>query len=81
MNMNITISNVQNADEIGKFTPVSGEWTLHCDSDDRSRDGVEQSVCNWIDVDFALDVEIFHADGRAITGDIPSNGTFVAVRR
>lgn len=81
MNMNITITNVTNANQLDEFNPVSGEWSLHCDSDDRSREGVEQSVRNWMDASYPVDVEVFHADGRAIGGDLPSNGTFVAVRR
>jgi len=81
-NMNITITNVRNANELDGFNPVSGEWSLHCDrSEDRSEDGVAQSVRNYMDASYEIDVQVFHADGRAITGDLPANGTFVAIRR
>jgi len=79
-NMNITISDVQNANLLGEFHPVSGEWSLHCDSEDRSKEGVEQAVRNWMDSSYPVHVEVYHADGRAIGGDLPSDGTFVAIR-
>lgn len=80
MNMNIDIRNVRNANELDAFNVVSGEWELHCLSDDRSEAGVIESVRNYMDAVFPVEVRVFHADGRAITGDMPSHGTFVAVR-
>lgn len=80
MNMNINIYAVENANELETYNPVSGKWSLHVDSEDRSVEGIEQSVRNYMDADFKISVQVFHADGRAITGDVPSEGTFVAVR-
>lgn len=80
-NMNITISNVKNAIDLDQYLPVEGEWSLHCDSDDRSEEGIAQSVRNWMDAAYATDVTIYHLDGRAIQGDVPDRGTFLAIRR
>lgn len=80
MNMNITITNVSNADELEQFTPVDGQWFLDGSSEDRSRDGIEQSVRNYMDADFEIDVNLFQMDGREITGDMPSEGAFIATR-
>jgi hypothetical protein len=81
MNMNITITNVKNANELDSFAPVDGQWFLDGSSDDRSRDGVENSVRNYMDAEYAIRVQIFHMDGREITGDIPASGTFLATRQ
>jgi hypothetical protein len=78
--MNITIHSVRNAIDLPERVPVDGKWTLHCLSDDRTREGVEDSVRNWMDADFEIRVSIYHADGREITGDMPAEGTFVATR-
>ena len=78
--MQITIRNVKNANELTEFIPVSGEWFLDGDSEDRSIEGIEQSVRNYMDAEFPIRVSVFHADGRKITGDTPSEGTFIATR-
>lgn len=80
MNMNITIHDVKNAEELDQFVPVEGRWRLDGSSEDRSAEGVEQSVVNWMDADYKLSVKLFHADGREITGDMPSEGQFLATR-
>lgn len=80
MNKNITISNVKNSNEVADFQPVIGEWSLHCDSDDRSAELVKQSIRNYFDVDFKMEVEIYHANGFRINSDTPSEGRFVAIR-
>lgn len=79
--MNITITNVKNANELDSFVPVEGQWFLDGDSEDLSFEGVEQSVRNYMDADYLIDVQVFHADGHAITGDMPGEGTFLATRR
>lgn len=81
MNMNITITNVKNANELDSFVPAEGQWFLAGDSDDRSWDGVVQSVRNYMDAEYAIEVKIFHADGREITSEIPSEGIFIATRK
>lgn len=78
--MNITITNVKNANELSGFVPVEGAWILDESSDDRDRDGIEQSVCNYMDADYAIKVTLYHSDGREITGDLPSEGVFLAIR-
>lgn len=78
--MNITITNVKNANELDEFVPVEGCWILDGSSDDRDAAGVEQSVRNYMDADYAIKVDLYHSDGRKITGDLPSEGTFLAVR-
>jgi len=78
--MKITIQNVANAEDLSKFDPVSGEWFLHIDSEDRSIESVMEAVINWMDAGYQIDVRVFHADGREITSDNPSEGTFLATR-
>lgn len=79
-NMNITITDVKNANELDSFVPVEGRWILDEFSEDRSLDGIMQSVRNYMDADYGIKVELFHLDGRAITGDMPSEGAFLATR-
>ena len=81
MSMNITIRNVDNADELDNFIPVSGRWFLDGDSEDRSIESLMEAVINWMDADYQIDVRVFHADGREVTSDIPSEGTFLATRK
>lgn len=63
-----------------KFTPISGSWSyLRPTGADKFE----------IEMEIALDlerkhggqfgVEIFHANGRAIMGDCPANGTLLAI--
>ena len=78
--MKITIQNVANASDLSKFDPVSGEWFLHIDLEDRSIESVMEAVINWMDAGYQIDVRVFHADGREITNDNPSEGTFLATR-
>lgn len=80
MNMNITITNVKNANQLDAFIPVEGEWVMDGSSDDRSESGIEQAVKNYMDADYKINVLIYHADGRAITGDMPASGAFLATR-
>ncbi len=81
MSMNITIRNVANAEELALFNPVSGQWFLDGDSEDRSIESIVEAVINWMDADYQIDVRVFHADGREITSDTPSEGTFLATRK
>ena len=81
MSMNIAIRNVANADELDSFNPVSGKWFLDGDSEDRSIESIVEAVINWMDADYQIDVRVFHADGREITSDTPSEGTFLATRK
>lgn len=80
MNMQITIHEVKNANELDAFVPVEGRWRIDGSSDDRSPEGVEQSITNWMDASYPIRVSLFHANGHAITGDFPSEGSFLALR-
>lgn len=77
--MEITIT-AENSSELDLFVPVTGRWFLACDSEDRCFDSVVESIRNWMDCP-NLDVQLFHADGRAITSELPSEGTFLATKR
>lgn len=83
--MNITITDIKSpgnlTEDLSGFVPVEGRWIIGGDSESRSRDGVEQSVRNYMDVEYPIRVSVFHADGREIIGDLPSEGTFLAVRQ
>lgn len=79
-NMNITIINVKNADELDSFVPVDGQWSAD-DYEGVTMESVEQSVCNYMDVDYPLEVQVFHKNGHAITGDMPLDGAFLVTRK
>lgn len=76
--MNIYIT-AENAAALPGFEPVSGTWRIDGDRPESLSD-VEVSVRNWMDADFKIEVRVYHADGRVITGDVPSEGTYLATR-
>ena len=78
--MNITIK-AKNAVELEDFVPVSGTWSITHKQDEDSVYDVEESVINWMDSNYSIDVMVFHVDGRKINGDLPSEGTFLAIRK
>ena len=79
--MNITITNVKNANELDQFTPVEGEWFIEYPDHGEAREqDIVESVKNYMDADYPMNVQIFHANGRAITSELPANGTFLATR-
>jgi hypothetical protein len=78
--MNITISNVKNANELDAFIPVEG-WWFAADEPDRNDDSIQQAVRNYMDASYNIGVQLFTAEGHAILGDLPSAGTFLATRK
>lgn len=77
-----TVSMVVTSGTVGGYGPLSGTWRIG---------GVGEREKAWLlgevsaalardGVDYAVEVEFFHADGRAITDELPANGTWVAVR-
>ena len=78
--MNITIKE-KNAVELEDFVPVSGTWSITHKQDEDSVYDVLESIVNWMDTSYAIDVRVFHADGRKINDDLPWEGTFLAVRK
>lgn len=80
MTKRIDIFNVKNAENLDQFIPVEGQWSVDGDSGDRSWDDVAEAVRNWMDADYKIEVRLFHADGREITGELPAAGTFLATR-
>jgi len=79
--MNITITNIDNASALDSFVPVAGEWILDGESESRERGDIEQSVRNYLDADYPIDVKIYDARGHEILDDMPVTGTFIAVRK
>lgn len=80
--MNITINNIKNANELDAFVPVEGQWVFDGTSDEGlTTEAVEQSVRNYMDAAYPIDVQVFHGNGHAIVGDMPTSGTFVATRK
>lgn len=79
--MNITIT-AKNADDLDNFTPVEGTWKIDgfTPEDENTVQDVEESVRNWADAPYKIDVLVFGEGGRAITGDLPDHGTFLATR-
>jgi hypothetical protein len=82
--MDITILDVKNAMDLDGFTPVEGNWFIEADEDlpqyGYSLVDIEDSVRNYMDADFEIDVQIFTLDGRQINGDTPFHGSFLATR-
>ena len=78
----ITITNVKNANELDKFVPVEGAWSVAadyravCDPDD-----IAQAVQNYMAAEYKIRVKVFTESGREITGDMPACGTFLATRK
>ena len=78
--MDITID-AKNANELDSFIPVEGQWFIGGDHNENTVEDVIETVINWMDADYKIDVQVFHLDGRHITGDLPSEGTFLATRK
>jgi len=78
--MNITIK-AKNAVELEDFVPVTGTWIITDKQDEDSIYDVEASIVNWMDSSYSIDVMVFHADGREISGDLPWEGTFLVIRK
>jgi hypothetical protein len=78
--MNITIK-AKNAVELDEFIPVTGKWSIIDKQEKDSIYDVEASIVNWMGASYAIDVMIFQVDGRKINGDLPWEGTFLAVRK
>jgi len=78
--MNITIK-AKNAVELEDFVPVTGTWNITDKQDEDSIYDVQESIVNWMDTSYSIDVMVFHADGREISGDLPWEGTFLVNRK
>jgi len=78
--MNITIK-AKNAVELDEFIPVTGKWSITDKQEKDSIYDVEESIVNWMDSNYSIDVMVFHVDGTKINGDLPWEGTFLAVRK
>lgn len=81
--MIVSIDRVKNCVGLENFEPVEGHWSvydLYSEHEDKSMIDIEESVQNYMDADFRIRVSVFHLDGRAITGDVPSEGLFLAIR-
>ena len=66
----------------GGWNPMSGDW--HAGRGERIKPVVLAAISaalSAVGVDYPVDVEVFHADGRAITDELPASGTWVATRR
>jgi hypothetical protein len=82
MSLNLRITNVKNANDLDSFVPVEGRWVFDGLSDDGLKmEDVEESVRNYMDADYPITVQVFAANGHAITGDMPSSGTFISTRK
>jgi hypothetical protein len=66
----------------GGWDPISGDW--HAGRGERIKPVVLAAInaaLSAYGVDYAVEVECYHADGREITDEIPASGTWVATRR
>lgn len=78
--MNIAIK-ADNAVELDQFIPVSGNWSIDGKTDNDTIQDVQQSIVNWMNADYVIEVKIYHVNGKSIVGDLPNEGTFVALRK
>ena len=65
----------------GGWDPMSGDW--NAGRGERIKPVVLAAINTALavaGVDYQMDVELFHADGREITDDLPASGTWVATR-
>lgn len=67
---------------VGGFDPMDGTWRVGGLGD---RDlavvlGAISSKLAELGVDYGVDVTLYHADGRSITDDLPSDGRWLALR-
>lgn len=84
MKTNITITD-KNTD-IASFNPVSGVYDLNKTSremEDVTLGDIEEAIASELSAKhgFAVKVEIFRSNGRAITDETPSAGSFLATRK
>jgi short-subunit dehydrogenase involved in D-alanine esterification of teichoic acids len=77
--MDIVIT-AKNASDLDSFIPVEGTWRVNGSRDDVTESDIVEAIANWMDSEYPTNVLIFHADGRAITSELPSEGTFIALR-
>lgn len=80
-NIQITVTYIKNADAIADFAPVEGTWDANATSEEINEavDQVEAVIAKQF-APFNVKVELFHSNGHAITGDMPTCGTFLATR-
>ena len=84
MKTNITITDSKT--NIASFEPVEGRFDINATSaemEDVSTFDVEESIAAQLTEKhgFGVKVEIFQSNGRAITSETPSAGTFLATRK
>ncbi len=78
MNIKITASN---AIELDQFIPVDGAWSIEDKQDSDSITDVKESIENWMDAIYPIEISVYRADGRQITCELPWEGTFIAIRK
>lgn len=84
--MNITIMNTTFdaatlTEALEGFHVISGRWDVDGRTDDTSVFDVADGIRAALGATEAVEVEVYHANGTAIDGDLPSDGHFVAQRR
>ncbi len=79
--MQIDIKNTKHLSDLSEFEPVEGKWFRD------KNDGLEVQFTDVISAiktilqsEHEIIVGVFHADGRLICGDLPSEGQWVATR-
>ena len=77
--MNIAICATENS-QLEDYVPFPGTWRLMDDRDKYNVFDIEQAIIQWLNVYYPVSVEIFDEGGRQINGDLPWEGTFLAVR-
>jgi hypothetical protein len=78
----VTVLNVQNADALPSFELVEGQWAAEGSDDQRNEQysHIVEAIASSFKAPFKIKVEIFHDSGRAIAGNIPAGGIFLATR-
>lgn len=76
----VTVQNIKNANELPSFVPVEGQWEVNGTSEERDYNEIVEAIESSLGAAFKVKVDLYHDNGHAITGDLPSGGTFLATR-
>jgi hypothetical protein len=76
--MNITITDNADIADIADFVPLDGSYDINI-----TPDQIEKAIADELSAKhgFAFNVEIFRANGNAISSETPTAGVFLAVRK
>jgi hypothetical protein len=85
MNVIIRVSNsveLELDQQLCQHIPVEGTWYIEDKEDCVSIVELEERIKNCIDISMGqIEISVYRKDGRAITDELPCEGTFLAIRK